>query len=58
MYRDDVIAALRVHEAELRASRVVSLSEFGSVAQREERPDFDLDVMERLTEDAPQGGFA
>jgi hypothetical protein len=58
MYRDAVIAMLRAHEPELRASGVVSLSVFGSVARGEERPDSDLDLMVRLTEDASRDGFA
>ena len=49
---------LRAHEPELRASGVVSLSVFGSVARGEERRDSDLDVMVRLTEDASRDGFA
>jgi predicted nucleotidyltransferase len=58
MYRDAVIAMLRAHEPELRASGVISLSVFGSVARGEERPVSDLDVMVRLTEDPSWDGFA
>ena len=58
MFRDTVIAMLRAHEQELKASGVVSLSVFGSVARGEDRPDSDVDVTVRLTEDASSGGFA
>lgn len=58
MKRDQVIATLRAHEPELRAAGVVSLSVFGSVARGEERPDSDVDVLVRLSEEASQGGFA
>lgn len=58
MYRDAVIATLRAHEPELRASAVISLCVFGSVARGEERPGSDLDVMVRLAEDASRDGFA
>jgi predicted nucleotidyltransferase len=58
MDRDAVIAALRAHELELKASGVVSLSVFGSVARGDERPDSDVDVVVRLTEEATQEGFA
>jgi uncharacterized protein len=58
MDRDAVIAALRAHESELKASGAVSLSVFGSVARGEERPESDVDVVVRLTEDASRDGFA
>jgi predicted nucleotidyltransferase len=58
MIRDTVITRLRAHEAELRASGVVSLSVFGSVARGEEGPDSDVDVVIRLDEEASGGGFA
>ena len=58
MKRDEVIATLRAHEPELRAAGVVSLSVFGSVARGEERPDSDVDVVVRLSEEASGGGFA
>lgn len=56
--RDEVIATLQAHEPELRAAGVVSLSVFGSVARGEDRPDSDVDVIVRLSEEAAQGGFA
>jgi uncharacterized protein len=47
MERDDVIAALKRHEPELRAAGVLGLSLFGSVA-RGENPSHDVDVAVRL----------
>lgn len=58
MRRDEVIAKLRAHEPELKAAGVVSLSVFGSVARGEERPDSDIDVVVRLSEEAAEGGFS
>jgi len=49
MERDDVIAALRAHERELRTAGVESLSLFGSVA-RGEHPADDVDLAVRLGE--------
>ena len=45
MKRDEVIAALRAHEPELRAAGVVRLSLFGSMARDEARPDSDIDLL-------------
>jgi predicted nucleotidyltransferase len=58
MKRDEVIAALRAHEPELKAAGVASLSLFGSVARGDENEGSDVDVVVRLTEEASQGGFA
>jgi len=58
MKRNEVIAALRAHELELKAAGVASLSLFGSVARGEEVEASDVDVVVRLTEDASRGGFA
>jgi predicted nucleotidyltransferase len=58
MVRDNVIAALRAHEAELKAAGVMSLAVFGSVARGESGPSSDVDVVVRLSEDAQRGGFA
>lgn len=44
MEREKIIAAIRSHEAELRAAGVASLSVFGSVARGEDNSDSDLDV--------------
>ncbi|MFN7934221.1 MAG: nucleotidyltransferase family protein [Bryobacteraceae bacterium] len=45
MNRDDVIATLRGHEAELRAAGVVRLSLFGSTVRGEAGPDSDVDLL-------------
>ena len=45
MNRDDVIATLRGHEAELRAAGVVRLALFGSTAREEAGPDSDVDLL-------------
>jgi predicted nucleotidyltransferase len=58
MKREDVIATLRAHEPELKASGVASLSVFGSVARADEGRESDVDVVVRLTEEASHGGFA
>jgi uncharacterized protein len=49
MERDNIIAALRTHEEELRATGVISLSLFGSLARGED-PVHDVDVAVRLSE--------
>jgi hypothetical protein len=45
MKRDEVIAALRAHEPELRAAGVIRLSLFGSTARDEARADSDIDLL-------------
>lgn len=45
MNRDQVIATLRAHEAELRAAGVVRLSVFGSVARGDSSPESDVDLL-------------
>ena len=52
MTRDQVTAILRAHEAELRAAGIEALDLFGSVARGEERPDSDVDLACRISEDA------
>jgi predicted nucleotidyltransferase len=49
MERDYVIAALKVHEQELRTHGVLSVSVFGSVARGEDSAN-DVDVVVRLSE--------
>ena len=44
MDRDDVIATLRAHEADLHRAGVARLYLFGSVARQEARPDSDVDL--------------
>jgi uncharacterized protein len=48
MNKDEVIATLRSHEAELKSAGVLSLSVFGSVARGEARPDSDVDLNAQL----------
>jgi uncharacterized protein len=43
--REQVIAALRGHELELRAVGVIRLSLFGSTARGDHRPDSDIDLL-------------
>jgi predicted nucleotidyltransferase len=47
MDRDEVIATLRAHQAELRAAGVLTVSLFGSVARRENSA-HDADIVVRL----------
>ena len=56
MERDKVIAALKAHEAELRAAGVLSASLFGSVA-RGEAPAHDVDLAVRLGENFSARGL-
>jgi uncharacterized protein len=56
--RDDIIAALRAHESELRAAGVASLSLFGSAARGDDRETSDVDVLVRLEPDPECDGFA
>lgn len=45
MRRDEALARLRAHEAELRAAGVAALWLFGSVARDEAGPESDVDLM-------------
>ncbi len=45
MDKDEVIALLKAHEAELRELRVAALYIFGSVARGEAGPDSDVDLL-------------
>lgn len=56
MERDQVIAALKAHEQEIRASGVLSVSVFGSVARGEDST-HDVDVAVRLGEDFSEPGL-
>jgi predicted nucleotidyltransferase len=49
MDRNQVIAGLRAHEAELRAAGIDSLAVFGSVARGEATGASDVDVVVRLS---------
>jgi predicted nucleotidyltransferase len=50
MKRDEVIAALREHEPELRSAGVVRLSLFGSAARNEARATSDIDLLAAFDE--------
>jgi predicted nucleotidyltransferase len=56
--RDDIIAALRAHEPELRAAGVGSLSLIGSAARGDYRAESDIDVLVRLVPEVTTTGFA
>ena len=58
MRQDQIISALRAHEQELKQAGIASLSLIGSAARGDERPDSDIDVVVRLTDDAKLSGFA
>lgn len=45
MTRDEAIARIKPHEAELRAAGITSLALFGSVARGDAREDSDVDLM-------------
>ncbi len=52
---DEVIAALRGNQAELRRHGVLHAGVFGSIARRDDRPDSDVDVLVELDPDASIG---
>jgi predicted nucleotidyltransferase len=58
MNRNDALAILRAHEAELRTLAVESLSLFGSVARGDATAESNVDVVVRLTPEARDAGFA
>jgi predicted nucleotidyltransferase len=45
MKRDEIIAKLKEHEADLRAQGVAHAALFGSVARGDNRPDSDIDIL-------------
>jgi len=57
MDREQAKATLRAHEPELKAIGVLSASVFGSVARGDAQPDSDVDVVVRLGDNFPTGGF-
>jgi predicted nucleotidyltransferase len=57
MNREQVIAALRQHEAELRRRGVSHAALFGSVARGEATPKSDIDILIELDPRAPVGLF-
>ncbi len=57
MQRDEVIAALRAHEDELRRAGIAGLSLFGSVAWDQAGHLSDVDVLVRLEDGIARSGF-
>ena len=57
MRRDEALAVLRAHEAELRSAGVVAFSVFGSVARDEASAASDADVLVRLDDAVRRSGF-
>jgi predicted nucleotidyltransferase len=57
MRRDDAIAKLRAHEAELRDAGVIAVSVFGSVARDDAGDASDVDVLVRLDDAVRHSGF-
>jgi predicted nucleotidyltransferase len=55
MRREEIIAKLRDHEAELRAAGVASLALIGSVARGDDDAGSDIDVVVRFANDPPTG---
>lgn len=55
--REQVITALRIHETELRAAGVLSVSLFGSTARGQARKDSDIDLAVLLADNFSSGGF-
>jgi predicted nucleotidyltransferase len=58
MERNDVIAKLRAHQAELRAAGVASVSIIGSAARGDDTEASDIDVVVRLADEAAATGLA
>jgi predicted nucleotidyltransferase len=56
--RDEIIAALRAHEAELRAAGVAGLSLVGSAARGEPQSNSDIDVLVRFEKHSDIKGLA
>lgn len=52
-----IIATLRDYERQLKATGVLSVSVFGSVARDEAGPDSDVDVAVRLADNFSKGGL-
>jgi len=57
MTREEAIARIRLHEAELRAAGISALYLFGSVARGASAPESDLDLMCDLNPSHPMGLF-
>ena len=57
MDREQVIATLKAHEAELRRRGVAHAALFGSVARGEAGPESDIDILVDIAPDIPMGLF-
>ena len=57
MNREQIIATLRIHEPELKAAGVLSVSVFGSAVRGDAMEESDIDVAVRLAENFSSGGF-
>lgn len=57
MNKEQVIATLRSHEAELRGRGVLHAALFGSVARGEQTADSDIDILIELAPEAEVGVF-
>ena len=55
MERQEILAKLKEHEADLRAQGVAHAALFGSRARGDNRPDSDIDIMVELAADAHVG---
>lgn len=58
MKRDEIIALLRAHEAELKSVGIEGVRVFGSVARGEATDASDVDLIVRLRPEMREGGFA
>lgn len=57
MTRDEIVAKLLEHRAELEAAGAEHISLFGSVARGTDTVDSDVDVLVKLSEPVRQSGF-
>ena len=57
MTRDDIIATIRAHRAEIDAFGVKRLALFGSVARGEDRPESDVDFLVEFEDRGLKGFF-
>lgn len=58
MLRDQILASLRAHETELKATGVTSIALFGSVARGDDRLDSDVDLTLKVDQTKLPTGFA
>lgn len=55
--RNEIIALLRGHQAELQAHGIEGLTLFGSIARNDAGPESDIDLAVRLSDAFSSGGF-